>query len=72
MGVADSGIMPPMNTVRLSLRSFLLPVGHCYCSAVTGDGWRWIVDAHVGDGRHYIIHSDELLNAFLELEQIVL
>ena len=38
-----------------------------YCSAVTKDGWRWIVDAH-RDGRHYIVHSDELLSAFLELE----
>ena len=24
-----------------------------YCSAVTPDGWRWIVDAHSGDGRRY-------------------
>src|SRR5207248_5509032 len=31
-----------------------------YCSAVTPDGWRWIVDAHRG-GRRYIVHSDELL-----------
>jgi hypothetical protein len=38
-----------------------------YCSAVTRDG-RWIVDAHRGDGRRYIVHSDELLSAFLELE----
>ena len=38
-----------------------------YCSAVTKDGWRWIVDAH-GSGRGYIVHSDELLSAFLELE----
>jgi len=22
-----------------------------YCSAVTKDGWRWIVDAHSGDAR---------------------
>jgi len=21
-----------------------------YCSAVTQDGWRWVVDAHSGDG----------------------
>jgi hypothetical protein len=39
-----------------------------YCSAVTKDGWRWIVDAHRGDGRRYIVHSDELLSAFLEFE----
>jgi hypothetical protein len=37
-----------------------------YCSAVTRDGWRWIVDAH-REGRRYIVHSDELLSAFLEL-----
>ena len=38
-----------------------------YCSAVTRDGWRWIVDAH-RKGRRYIVHFDELLSAFLELE----
>ena len=38
-----------------------------YCSAVARDGWRWIVDAHRED-RRYIVHSGELLNAFLELE----
>jgi hypothetical protein len=34
-----------------------------YCSAVTADGWRWIVDAH-REGRRYIVRSDELLGAF--------
>jgi hypothetical protein len=43
-----------------------------YCSAVTPQGWRWIVDAHRGDGRRYIVHSDELLSAFLELEAMLL
>jgi hypothetical protein len=43
-----------------------------YCSAVTRDGWRWIVDAHRGDGKRYIVHSDELLSAFLELEAMLL
>jgi len=42
-----------------------------YCSAVTRDGWRWIVDAH-REGRRYIVHSDELLSAFLELEATLL
>jgi len=41
-----------------------------YCSAVTGDGWRWVV-AH-REGRRYIVHSDELLSAFLELEATLL
>lgn len=40
-----------------------------YCRAVTRDGWRWIVDAH-GHGKRYIVHSDELLNAFLVLERV--
>ena len=35
------------------------------------DGWRWIVDAH-REGRRYMVHSDELLSAFLELEQTLL
>jgi hypothetical protein len=42
-----------------------------YCSAVTRDGWRWIVDAH-REGRRYIVHSDELLKAFLELKRTLL
>jgi len=43
-----------------------------YCSAVTRDDWRWTVDAHRGDGRRYIVQSDELLSAFLELEEMLL
>ena len=42
-----------------------------YCSAVTPNGWRWIVDAH-RESRRYIVHSDELLSAFLELESTLL
>jgi hypothetical protein len=34
------------------------------------DGWRWIVDAHKGDFKRYMVHSDELLSAFLELEPV--
>jgi hypothetical protein len=43
-----------------------------YCSAVTRDGWRWIVDAHKSDGKAYIVQSDDLLSAFLELEATLL
>ena len=39
-----------------------------YCHAVTRDGWRFIVDAYCGDGHRFIVESDELLSAFLELE----
>ena len=38
---------------------------------VTRDSWRWIVDAH-REGRRYIVHSEELLSAFLELEATLL
>jgi len=30
--------------------------------------WRWVVDAR-GNGRRYVVGSDELLSAFLELEK---
>jgi hypothetical protein len=30
------------------------------------------VDAHCGDGRRYIVGSDELLSAFFELEATLL
>jgi len=36
---------------------------------------RWlalILDAYSGDGRRYIVHSDELLSAFLKLEASLL
>src|SRR6476660_9344988 len=32
----------------------------------------WIVDAHRGDGRRFIVHADEKLSAFVELERAVL
>jgi hypothetical protein len=43
-----------------------------YCNADTRDGWRWIVDAHCGHGRVYILESEELLSAFLQLKATVL
>jgi len=32
----------------------------------------WIVDAHRGDGRRFVVHADEILSAFVELERQVL
>src|SRR6266404_1660153 len=32
----------------------------------------WIVDAHRDDGRRFIVHADEILSAFVELERQVL
>jgi hypothetical protein len=31
----------------------------------------WIVDAHRGDGRRFVVHADEKGTAFLELERAV-
>jgi hypothetical protein len=30
----------------------------------------WIVDAHRDDGKRFVVRSDELLTAFLELEKV--
>jgi len=32
----------------------------------------WIVDAHRSDGKRFVVHSDEKLSAFVELERQVL
>ena len=42
-------------------------------SAIDSNGRTiWIVDAHRDDGRRFIVHSDEILTAFVELERQVL
>jgi hypothetical protein len=45
-----------------------------YCSTVTHNGWRWLVDAYRTDdgGRRYLVESDDLLSAFLHLEATLL
>jgi hypothetical protein len=38
-------------------------------SAIDSNGRTiWIVDAHRGDGKRFVVRADELLTAFLELE----
>jgi putative heme iron utilization protein len=40
-----------------------------YVSFINSEGRKMFsVDAHRDDGKRYIVHSDELLSAFLELE----
>jgi hypothetical protein len=66
-------IIDAMKTSSLRIAmlvAIIAPFGG-YCSAVTRDGWRWIVDAH-REGRRYAVHSDELLSAILELEATLL
>jgi hypothetical protein len=31
----------------------------------------WIVDAHRGDGKRFIVRAEEILTAFLELERAI-
>jgi hypothetical protein len=41
-------------------------------SAVDSNGQTiWIVDAHRDDGRRFIVHADEKLTAFVELERAI-
>jgi hypothetical protein len=43
-----------------------------WVSAIDSQGQTiWIVDAH-RDGKHFIVHADEKLSAFVELERQVL
>jgi hypothetical protein len=31
----------------------------------------WIADAHRDDGKRFVVHADELLTAFVELESVI-
>ena len=43
-----------------------------YVSAVDLEGRTiWIVDAHRGDGKRFVVRSDENLTAFIELESAI-
>ena len=40
-----------------------------FVSAIDSNGRTiWIVDAHRGDGKRYVVRADEKLSAFIELE----
>ncbi len=43
-----------------------------YVSAIDSNGRTiWIADAHRGDGNRFVVHADEKLTAFLELEAAI-
>jgi hypothetical protein len=49
---------------------FVLTTQSARSSAIDANGRTiWIVDAHRGDGRRFIVHADEKLSAFIELER---
>ena len=44
-----------------------------WVSAIDSERQRiWIVDAHRGDGKRFVVRADERLTAFLELEATIL
>jgi hypothetical protein len=43
----------------------------CLSAVDCKDRTIWIADAHRGDGRRFIVHADEKLTAFLELESAI-
>jgi hypothetical protein len=44
-----------------------------WVSAIDSNGRTiWIADAHRDDGKRFIVHADEKLSAFVELERQVL
>jgi hypothetical protein len=43
-----------------------------YVSAIDSDGRTiWIADAHRGNGKRFVVHADEKLAAFVELERAI-
>jgi hypothetical protein len=43
-----------------------------WVSAIDSEGrTTWIVDAHRDNGKRFVVRSDEMLSAFLELERIM-
>jgi hypothetical protein len=43
------------------------------CVSAVGSCGRtiWIADAHRDDGKHFVVHADEKLSAFLELQSAI-
>jgi len=58
--------MPPIQYWEIVAQKLSAADWSWGCSAVTPHGWRWIVYAYRGDGRRFIVESDELLTTFLE------
>ena len=43
-----------------------------WVSAVDSEGRTiWIADAHCDDGKRFVVHADEKLTAFIELESAI-
>jgi hypothetical protein len=54
------------------LSSYLVEIGMARKLFLSGEGRTiWIADAHRGDGQRFVVHADEKLTAFLELERAI-
>jgi hypothetical protein len=70
--VAAAALYPKVDRAVVSLLSKAGWSWGCV-SAIDREGRTiWIVDAHRDDGRRFIVHADEKLSAFIELEREVL
>ena len=75
--------MPERTT--LAAADFYLTVDRAVVSLLSKAGWSWgwvsaldsrgrtifVVDAHRGDGKRFVVRADEKLTAFLELEAAI-
>jgi hypothetical protein len=43
----------------------------CVSAVTSEERIIWVADAHRGDGKRFVVHADEKLAAFLELESAV-
>jgi hypothetical protein len=43
----------------------------CVSAVDSWEGAIWIADAHCDDGKRFIVHADEKLSAFLELQRAI-
>ena len=67
MNVLEGTVLAPSKAGRLDQANCSSKTGRCFAAIKC-----WIVDAHRDGGRRYIVHSDELLSAFLELKVMLL
>jgi hypothetical protein len=45
--------------------------GGCVSALDSAGRTIWIADAHRGDGKRFVVHADETLTAFRELEEVI-
>jgi hypothetical protein len=57
----------PWATTRTSFVDF----NNAYAAIDSEGRTIWIVDAHRGDGKRFVVHADEKLTAFVELESAI-